>query len=360
MAVLTLRTLTRAGDTTKNSPLTNLEVDQNFANLDADIDAITSALTQKANSLNPIFSGTVTIPLVSISGGNIDGTAIGSTSRSSGAFTTLTANGQSSLTANIPSTTTGTGTLVITGGLGVSGSVNASSFVGNFNGDGSSVTNLNASNFASGTLPVSRLTGTYSINISGNAATATSTSQLNGVAAVNYSRTDIDSFFNAGLGTNYNLLPSISISSKGTTVSGLELRAQGSGGTAGAPVITFTRPGIFSAYFGLDTDNRLKFGGWSGSLFNVTLERQSSISTNTLAVSWNRYIFTSSCILTLPASPLAGDKVYTNNRSGTTTCVVARNGNRIMGLLEDYELNTINATATFTYIDSTQGWVVSQ
>jgi hypothetical protein len=38
MASLILRTLTRIGDTTKNSPLTNAEVDQNFINLDADLD----------------------------------------------------------------------------------------------------------------------------------------------------------------------------------------------------------------------------------------------------------------------------------------------------------------------------------
>lgn len=51
MAVLTLRTLTRTGDTTKNSPLTNAEVDNNFINLDADLDT-------KAPIASPTFTGT--------------------------------------------------------------------------------------------------------------------------------------------------------------------------------------------------------------------------------------------------------------------------------------------------------------
>jgi hypothetical protein len=67
--------------------------------------------------------------------GAMDRVAIGVNTRSTGAFTTVAANGQVSLTANTASTTTGTGTLVVTGGIGVSGNiwsgatVNASSVV---------------------------------------------------------------------------------------------------------------------------------------------------------------------------------------------------------------------------------------
>jgi hypothetical protein len=55
MANLTLRTLTRAGDTTKNAPLTNAEVDNNFINLDADLDL-------KANIDSPGLTGVPTAP----------------------------------------------------------------------------------------------------------------------------------------------------------------------------------------------------------------------------------------------------------------------------------------------------------
>ena len=64
---------------------------------------------------------------VDINAGNIDNTAIGSTTRSSGAFTSLAANAAVAFTANTASTSTTTGTAVITGGLGVSGAIHAGS-----------------------------------------------------------------------------------------------------------------------------------------------------------------------------------------------------------------------------------------
>jgi hypothetical protein len=51
-----------------------------------------------------------------------------------------------------------------------------------------------------------------------------------------------------------------------TSTSGLgamEATAQGSGATAGAAFLSFHRPSSYAVYFGLDTDNQLKIGGWS-------------------------------------------------------------------------------------------------
>ena len=45
--------------------------------------------------------------------------------------------------------------------------------------------------------------------------------------------------------------------------SGFESKAQGSGVTAGAATMTFHRPDAYAVHFGLDTDNKLKVGGWS-------------------------------------------------------------------------------------------------
>jgi hypothetical protein len=59
------------------------------------------------------FSGTTTLSTVDINGGNIDGTAIGSTSASSGSFTSLSASGASTLTGNVDAQ----GGIDITGGL---------------------------------------------------------------------------------------------------------------------------------------------------------------------------------------------------------------------------------------------------
>ncbi len=44
---------------------------------------------------------------------------------------------------------------------------------------------------------------------------------------------------------------------------GYESMAQGSGDTAGAATIAFHRPSNHAVHFGLDTDNKLKVGGWS-------------------------------------------------------------------------------------------------
>lgn len=66
--------------------------------IDAEFEAIETALSTKANTASPTFTGTTTIPTADINGGAIDATAIGASSASTGAFTTLAASGD--LTAN--------------------------------------------------------------------------------------------------------------------------------------------------------------------------------------------------------------------------------------------------------------------
>ena len=64
----------------------------------------------------------------------IDNIAIGATTRASGAFTTLTSNNAVTFTANTASSSTTTGSLVVTGGIGASGTVYAGAFNGNLTG----------------------------------------------------------------------------------------------------------------------------------------------------------------------------------------------------------------------------------
>jgi hypothetical protein len=59
--------------------------------------------------------------------GAMDNISIGATTRAGGSFTNLSANAAVAFTANTASTTTGTGSLVVTGGVGVSGQVTATS-----------------------------------------------------------------------------------------------------------------------------------------------------------------------------------------------------------------------------------------
>jgi hypothetical protein len=110
----------------------------------------------------------------SIYAGSIQNTAIGSTTRSSGAFTTLSAN------ANIPSTTTGNGTLVVAGGVGVSGAVNIGSGL-NAGGAIRFTQNAASSSTSTGTLVITGGVGVSGdVNIGGSIS-VTSSASLGGL-----------------------------------------------------------------------------------------------------------------------------------------------------------------------------------
>jgi hypothetical protein len=83
-------------------------------------------------------SATVTISPQSLTmspaSGVINNMSVGATTRSSGAFTSLAANSTVLLTANISSSSTSTGSLVVTGGIGASGTIYAGGFNGNLTG----------------------------------------------------------------------------------------------------------------------------------------------------------------------------------------------------------------------------------
>ena len=61
--------------------------------------------------------------------GSIQNTPIGSVTRSTGAFTSIAANADSTITANTVSSSTATGALVVTGGVGVGGKLYANGIV---------------------------------------------------------------------------------------------------------------------------------------------------------------------------------------------------------------------------------------
>jgi hypothetical protein len=75
-----------------------------------------------------------TITLNPTGASTIDNINIGATTRGSGAFNTLTANQAVTFTANTASSSTTTGSLVVTGGIGASGTIYAGAFNGNLTG----------------------------------------------------------------------------------------------------------------------------------------------------------------------------------------------------------------------------------
>lgn len=81
------------------------------------------------------------------------------------------------------------------------------------------------------------------------------------------------------------------------------------------------------------------------------------VNTNTAAVKNNLYVLTASCTLTCPASPSVGDTFQVSNQSGTTTCVIARNGQPINRLAEDMTINADYSSFYLRYINGTVGWI---
>ena len=121
----------------------------NFTSLGA-----TGAVTFTANTASTsTTSGTLVVTgglgiSGALYGGSIQSTPIGSVARSSGAFTTLTSNGATTFTANTAATNTTTGTVVVTGGIGASGAIYAGSIqntpIGNSTANSGAFTTLNA------------------------------------------------------------------------------------------------------------------------------------------------------------------------------------------------------------------------
>ena len=81
-----------------------------------------------------------TIEGATITGGSINNTTIGASTRSTGAFTTLTSNGATTFTSSTASTSSTSGAVIVTGGVGVGGSIYgagaATSTLDGFNIDG--------------------------------------------------------------------------------------------------------------------------------------------------------------------------------------------------------------------------------
>lgn len=256
-------------------------------------------------------------------------------------------------------------------------------------GNGSGLTYLNATNITSGTLSGARGVAAGSTSVSFVAYNGTTkaagkfdsgTTDPNNTNRLNYDGhfyatkvygdgsglTNIDATTLGGIAASgyaklasSNTFTDVQIVNKETGAIGgsqnMQLLAQG---TTSAGVSL--KVGAFSINFGLNAANRLVLAGGSGTSAEkiVKLNRSIPISVNTTSQVDNTYVMTASLILTLPPTPTAGDEVGAINRSGTTTCVIARNGSNIMGLAENMIVDKLNAPLTLRYIDATQGWIL--
>lgn len=83
-----------------------------------------------------------------------------------------------------------------------------------------------------------------------------------------------------------------------------------------------------------------------------------NVSSNTATVTEVLYILTANATLTLPATPSNFDYVGVTNLSGFANSLVARNGEKIMGLTEDLTIDVANGGFSLFYSGSTVGWII--
>lgn len=198
-----------------------------------------------------------------------------------------TVTGVTRFNANIAATSTTTGTVIVTGGVGVSGNVYAAAFVGPLTGNASTASTLatgrtialsgavtgtattfNGSNnitipvtevsasYLTGTINASRLTGTYNISISGNAATASSTDTLTGFSTTRNNSTPWLIYGSSG--TEGVVEVGRYLDFHGSNTSSEDYTVRLDGGTTGSTLLRltghFTASGNVTAY----SDIRLK------------------------------------------------------------------------------------------------------
>ena len=99
----------------------------------------------------------------------------------------------------------------------------------------------------------------------------------------------------------------------------------------------------------------------AGSLQGANLTTQIITANTVTAVKDFRYILSNTTFttLTLPGSPTLGDTIYIVIANGLANNIVARNGNRIMGLAEDLTIDIANIALGLVYADTNLGWRIT-
>jgi hypothetical protein len=89
-----------------------------------------------------------------------------------------------------------------------------------------------------------------------------------------------------------------------------------------------------------------------GSLYTIS----TTATSKTLANRERCSVTAAGQTITLPANPLAGWEVSITIGDSFINTIVARNGQKLMGLEEDLTIDVPNVTVTLYYVDATLGW----
>jgi hypothetical protein len=108
----------------------------------------------------------------------------------------------------------------------------------------------------------------------------------------------------------------------------IEVTARDNSGSIGPALMAFHRPGQYAVYFGVDTDNKLKIGGWSLLAIKHEVLHSGNVSSYVLGNGQDRTSFNNTQRLF--------NQDYTNNTSRPRTIFVNSNsasGSRTMQLI---------------------------
>lgn len=107
---------------------------------------------------------------------------------------------------------------------------------------------------------------------------------------------------------------------------GLEVIAAGAAGDAA--FMSFHRPGVYAAYFGLDTNNKWSVGGWSAGANSYALFHEGNLQPSVAKLTTARTIggvsFDGTANINLPGVNTAGNQSTTGNAATATKLATAR------------------------------------
>ena len=307
------------------------------ADFEVEFDAISTAIATKSDLENPTFTGTVTIPTLTL-----DGTTVTSTGAELNILDGVTAtaaeinvlDGITVTTEQLNTTASKIATVVedTTPQLGGNLDVNGNSIVSASNGDiaitpdGSGQIVLDGLNW-----PTSDGVADYILKTdgAGNLSWVIQASVAAGEVAL-----DTTPQLGGNLDVNGNSIVSVSNGNINITPDGT-----GKVVTTTASATTVEATTVEANNFRLGNVNT----GASGTTLTAGEMFISTAASQTV---------------TLPASPVAGDTVRIGVQDFTDT-VVARNGENIMSTAENLTIDSANVTITLTYINSTIGWRIS-
>jgi hypothetical protein len=251
------------------------------------------------------------------------------------------------------------GDLSVYGGVNVSGVLTASSFVGGVTGDATGLTgtpditvgNITATGNVSiaGTLTYEDVTNVDSVGI----ITARSGVRVTGGGVV-INSSDLTVFGNVsatGITTSSSFVGNLTGTASTATAAAT---AYGLSGTPDISVNSVSINGTSVIDSSRNLNNISTFDSTVTSVYDsVTV----TATGKTLVNREFCHVTAATQTINLPATPSAGWEVAINVGNFTDT-VVGRNGQNIMGLAEDFTIDTAYITVNFLFVDATRGWRV--